>query len=634
MTLTGYIICKNEEAVIARCISSFKHVVDEIIVVDSGSTDKTVEIAQELGAKVYTIEWKDDFAYARNEALSHCTSDWVFYLDADEWLKEGDAEKIRPAIMRNIKSGILFDTISCTMVNIDPITNSIISNVTHILAFRRTQSMRYHRRIHEQLRRNGKSLKALFEKEITILHTGYTALPQNEVQNKYARNIKIIRDVVDSGQAEGADYYYYALMAVQNEQISANDVYDIAVKMYEWPETAESGVPQQAMHNKYIIIANAAQRKNLPLASVLSYIDQGIQRFPFHPSLYATKGKILWKAGYLRQALHCFNQASIADQNYNSPLTNDFQGTHAEISYFCALHCLKIGQPIHALELLVQMLSKKPFYQQALLALLDILRNEPPEDAATLLNKLYDRTKEMHMGILIKSLSQVRIPLLLNYYTKIATQSFKKTGVPNMAAFLSVSKYEQAVESAIIFLEGGNEDLEITGMAIAGILLGQLPDQISNRLSQSFPPTAPILACLQMLLSGNYKDFSLSKEHQMVFSIAWMELIHALPAADAQTLISATIMALCSENQILTALSCQLANAWRYELCEFFQLACIAELPDKSQQGLRLFNAGVSALMQNAPTRALDYFNQAQVLGYQSVEMQEYQEILQEKLAK
>lgn len=83
-TITLSMIARDEEAFIASAIESVKDVVDEIIVVDTGSKDRTPAIARELGAKVLHFDWKDDFSAARNFGLKEVTSDWVLVLDADE----------------------------------------------------------------------------------------------------------------------------------------------------------------------------------------------------------------------------------------------------------------------------------------------------------------------------------------------------------------------------------------------------------------------------------------------------------------------------------------------------------------------------------------------------------------------
>ena len=86
MTLSLCMIVKNEAKALPKCLKSVKNVVDEMIVLDTGSTDKTPKIAAKFGAKVHHYQWCNDFSAARNEALKYVSGDWVLILDADETL--------------------------------------------------------------------------------------------------------------------------------------------------------------------------------------------------------------------------------------------------------------------------------------------------------------------------------------------------------------------------------------------------------------------------------------------------------------------------------------------------------------------------------------------------------------------
>jgi Glycosyl transferase family 2/Glycosyl transferases group 1 len=88
------IIVKNEEENLPRCLASVEGIFDEIIIVDTGSTDRTKEIAREFGATVFDFEWVDSFAAARNEALSHATGNYAFWLDADDEVEPGERVKL------------------------------------------------------------------------------------------------------------------------------------------------------------------------------------------------------------------------------------------------------------------------------------------------------------------------------------------------------------------------------------------------------------------------------------------------------------------------------------------------------------------------------------------------------------
>ncbi|WP_337872164.1 glycosyltransferase family 2 protein, partial [Ignavibacterium sp.] len=81
--ITLSMIVKNEERYLEDCLNSVKNVFDEIIIVDTGSTDNTLKIAEKFNAKVFHFDWINDFSAARNFALSKSTGEWILYLDAD-----------------------------------------------------------------------------------------------------------------------------------------------------------------------------------------------------------------------------------------------------------------------------------------------------------------------------------------------------------------------------------------------------------------------------------------------------------------------------------------------------------------------------------------------------------------------
>jgi glycosyltransferase involved in cell wall biosynthesis len=97
MLISLAMIVKNEESTIAHCLESLKPLVDEIIIIDTGSSDRTIEIAKDFGAHVQQFSWCDDFSAARNESLKHCRGEWVLIADADEAIDPLDYEKIRGA---------------------------------------------------------------------------------------------------------------------------------------------------------------------------------------------------------------------------------------------------------------------------------------------------------------------------------------------------------------------------------------------------------------------------------------------------------------------------------------------------------------------------------------------------------
>jgi GT2 family glycosyltransferase/SAM-dependent methyltransferase/predicted Zn-dependent protease len=103
-TLSLCMIVKNEEKNLARCLKSVRGVVDEMIVVDTGSTDKTMDIARAFGARIYEFPWTGDFSAARNLSLEKATGDWIFVLDADEVISARDFDELRSLIRKGSSS--------------------------------------------------------------------------------------------------------------------------------------------------------------------------------------------------------------------------------------------------------------------------------------------------------------------------------------------------------------------------------------------------------------------------------------------------------------------------------------------------------------------------------------------------
>lgn len=114
ITISLCMIVWNEEEGLATCLSSVKDIVDEIVIVDTGSTDRTREIAAQFTDRIFDLEWKDDFSAARNYAFSQATQPYILWLDADEHFQEKDRE-----LFIELKKILASDVDSVTMNNLD-----------------------------------------------------------------------------------------------------------------------------------------------------------------------------------------------------------------------------------------------------------------------------------------------------------------------------------------------------------------------------------------------------------------------------------------------------------------------------------------------------------------------------------
>ena len=183
-------IVKNEEKNIERALSWGKGIVSEQIVVDTGSSDRTVEIAEQMGAKVYHFEWIDDFAAAKNFAISKAKYEWIALLDADEYFQQEDAQKLLYYVrkLQNKK----YDMILTAWVQLDE-EEKVKAVSTQSRVFRNTPGLRYKRRIHEFLASlDGYEYKYVDAvNELSIYHTGYTQEAQEKKKGSN-RNLKLI----------------------------------------------------------------------------------------------------------------------------------------------------------------------------------------------------------------------------------------------------------------------------------------------------------------------------------------------------------------------------------------------------------------------------------------------------------
>jgi tetratricopeptide (TPR) repeat protein len=144
---------------------------DEVIVVDTGSTDRTKEIAGRLGAKVYDLPWCDSFAAARNESVKHATGEWVFWLDADDRLNEENRGKLR-ALFAGLADENAAYAMKCVCLP-DPATGAV-AVVDHVRLFRNHPQIRGRYRVHEQILPAVRSVGGEVRwTDVAVHHTGY-----------------------------------------------------------------------------------------------------------------------------------------------------------------------------------------------------------------------------------------------------------------------------------------------------------------------------------------------------------------------------------------------------------------------------------------------------------------------------
>ncbi len=217
-------IVKNEEAVLARCLDTVADLVDEIIIVDTGSTDKTKEIARKYTKNIYDFQWIDDFSAARNFAFSKATMDYVYSADADEVLDEENRQRFRI-----LKEGMLPEIEIVQMMYGNQLQHGTVYNFDKEYRpklFKRQREFVWEETIHEQVRLQ----PVVFDSDIVITHMPEQSHAKRDLQNfhkqtkagnklskrlqnMYAKELFLCGDVEDFIQA--SDYFAEAAADVE-----------------------------------------------------------------------------------------------------------------------------------------------------------------------------------------------------------------------------------------------------------------------------------------------------------------------------------------------------------------------------------------------------------------------------------
>lgn len=204
-TLTLCMIVKNEERFLDRCLASVREVVDQIVIVDTGSTDKTCQIASEWGADIFTFDWCDDFSAARNVSIEGAKCDWILWMDADERLQQSSIAELK-TLLQPEENPVAYNLHIASRVEGG---KGLHLSGAHRL-FTNHRGIHFTGRIHEQI---SPSLVEQGGEErfsnITIDHLGYD---QAEVDQsaKAQRNLKLLLQMVRENPQSGYAHYQLA----------------------------------------------------------------------------------------------------------------------------------------------------------------------------------------------------------------------------------------------------------------------------------------------------------------------------------------------------------------------------------------------------------------------------------------
>jgi len=305
---------KNEEEFLEDALRSAQGFCDELVVVDTGSTDRTVQIAQDLGAKVSHFPWCDDFSAARNETLRQASGKWVAILDADERFVGTQPHRIRPLLSPGPNYPFQALMLNVTNTRLD---GSPISSFFSVRIFPRDPRLGYTGRVHNRfgaLMEGAPKVEASRYADLGIVHLGYD--PEiYKARQKAARSLPLIEATVREEPDNHQQRFYlgreYMMLGRQDEAVAA-----LTLAYEGILATGDGPLVDAATHLMQALILTEATP-----VEVVRIGQAALQKYPNHPDLWFDLGRSLVRAQALSQAaeaieraLHCLSLPGTSSQ--------------------------------------------------------------------------------------------------------------------------------------------------------------------------------------------------------------------------------------------------------------------------------------------------------------------------------
>lgn len=431
MKISQCMIVKNEEKNIERALSWGNGIVSEQIVVDTGSTDRTVEIAEKMGAKVYHFVWIDDFAAAKNFAIEQASGDWIAFLDADEYLEKKNA-KLLYELLTQVNRGTIkvngvqkkCEVITCSMVHLDA-DGQVKMIHKQSRFFRNASHIRYKGLIHEQIENlHGNDLVNLDVNDmIKIYHTGY-AWTEDGATQKGNRNIRILEKLLEK-DPDSAELQLYMAESVGLTGEKTRACY-YAQQVLDHEEVYADATWRMRAYQMVLIVKS--QDKSVGEEQLEKLYDQACKEYPNQPDYDAIMGFHMFEhkryeecVSYLERSLK--KMESLQDFIYSrmeeflksiyTQLCMSYEEmNHIDKSFFYATKVLQVDRYDEGM--LYPMLYKLTYTVPA-----------PVEDIMGLLKQLYNLNSRKDTLFLLKNIRKVtniRLEQCLKPYMAIEDQ--------------------------------------------------------------------------------------------------------------------------------------------------------------------------------------------------------------------
>ena len=425
--ISACVITKNEEMHIEHWLRSMRRITKDLIVVDTGSTDRTVELAKAGGAKVYHFEWIDDFAAAKNYAIERATGDWILFLDADEYFTEASLPNVRKLLERNHRNPKI-EVFVCKMIDIDTDRdNVLLDEFYNVRIFRNVPWLRYENRVHEMLRKsNGKIDLTVAPEGIEILHTGYT---QSIITKKLERNLAILQqDIAQEG--EQPKHYrflsdcYYGL-----------DQYELALKYAklhiasEWQSIGRDNTMQKRVIDCLDLMQAGED-------VVMAEIDAQIAAYPDDPEFLWYKAEYLARLGQHAQAeLYFAKMFALREGQADDLDISRFEARKVRVFARLAKISERKGDFAAAEASCRQAVRRQKYHEGLFLNWYSWLRQMDPVEAIGALREVYDDTERDLLFVyrLLQVFPESKVHI---YYRKLLQEKLDMQAVTSAAADL------------------------------------------------------------------------------------------------------------------------------------------------------------------------------------------------------
>ncbi|MPM27366.1 hypothetical protein SDC9_73876 [bioreactor metagenome] len=427
MYISQCIIAKNEEENIGYCLSHLKTVVDEQIVVDSGSTDRTVEIAEKLGAKIFHFDWINDFSAARNFALDQAKGDWIIFLDCDEYFTESSVGLIKKYI-KEINGNRNINGIYGEMINIDRDKNAIgISKNISPRIFRKRKNIRYRKPIHEVLsdfNREEANLAVLAVDRganLKILHTGYDKGVISE-KNKNERNILMLKIELEQNPTDSQLNLYIS------KSYFMDGAYEEAL---EYARNALKYMDESKQLLFYPIIYSTMLTSMFLTRATYDEMkvvyEEAVSKYAFYPDYYRVMGVTEMREGNNERAIELLEKCIECCKNYNSFVESLAAGQIDKVYSELLNAYIRTDNKPRIVEISVALLNGEKYsYENLFILIRTLLTSESEENIIEFLTKLYDYTKFKDKLYLLKVSEKCENDKMISYFNSILSEEEKQ----------------------------------------------------------------------------------------------------------------------------------------------------------------------------------------------------------------